>query len=131
MFVSTATKHLRKQTAKQTDTRVKLMNEVLAGMKVIKSYTWEDAFRDVIAHVRATEVNYLRKSNYIKGSTLSFYFVSSAITMLVTFVPYRAHGHLLTAYNVFTCYAYFNAMRRNMALFIALGIHSLVEVGLY
>ena len=47
MLVSQATSHLRTQTARQTDRRVKLMHEVLAGMKVIKSYTWEQAFQTV------------------------------------------------------------------------------------
>ena len=82
----------------------------------------------VIAAVRHQEIGYLRKNNYIKGSTLSFYFVASSITMLTTFVTYQQSDHVLTAYSVFTCYAYFNAMRRNIALFLALGIHTLVEL---
>ena len=36
-----------------TDERVKIMNEVIAGMKVIKLYTWEDSFSDLIGKIRA------------------------------------------------------------------------------
>ena len=55
MVVSRATSHLRTQTAQQTDTRVKLMSEVLSGMKVIKSYTWEQAFQTVWLNVMVVD----------------------------------------------------------------------------
>ena len=35
-----------------TDKRVKVMNEVLSGIRVIKMYAWEYAFRDLVATIR-------------------------------------------------------------------------------
>ena len=35
-----------------TDWRVKVMNEVIAGMKAIKVYAWEHAFRSLITRIR-------------------------------------------------------------------------------
>ena len=43
--------HLRKQMLVQTDQRVKLMNQLLAGIRVLKLYAWEAAQE---AMVRAT-----------------------------------------------------------------------------
>ena len=37
------------QTSKQTDIRVKLVNEILSGIKVIKMYAWEAAFKKRLA----------------------------------------------------------------------------------
>lgn len=34
------------------DERVKVMNEVIAGMRVIKMYTWEDSFSKWIRQIR-------------------------------------------------------------------------------
>ena len=34
----------RRQTAKWVDDRVKIMNEIISGMRVIKMYTWEESF---------------------------------------------------------------------------------------
>ena len=35
-----------------TDERVKVMNEVISGMKVIKLYTWEDSFSELVGKIR-------------------------------------------------------------------------------
>ena len=38
---------------KFTDERVKVMNEVISGMKVIKLYTWEDSFAELVGKIRS------------------------------------------------------------------------------
>ena len=38
--------------ARLTDRRVKIMNEVISGIRVIKMYTWEYAFTHVISNIR-------------------------------------------------------------------------------
>ena len=43
-----------------TDERVKVMNEVISGMKVIKLYTWEDSFADLIGKIRAYVLSLIR-----------------------------------------------------------------------
>ena len=43
---------LRFASAKRTDERVKVMNEIIAGIKVIKMYGWEYAFKKVISRIR-------------------------------------------------------------------------------
>ena len=42
----------RLKAAKITDKRVKVMNEVIIGIRVIKMYAWEYAFSDVVATIR-------------------------------------------------------------------------------
>ena len=34
------------------DRRVKVMNEIISGIRVIKMYAWEYAFRDIVATIR-------------------------------------------------------------------------------
>lgn len=42
--------HLRKEMLKQTDQRVKLMNQMLTGIRVIKLYAWEAAQEALVSH---------------------------------------------------------------------------------
>ena len=42
----------RFKSARLTDQRVKVMNEVITGIRVIKIYAWELAFKRVVANLR-------------------------------------------------------------------------------
>ena len=50
---------LRVETMKWTDKRVKLLQEVLGGMKVIKFFAWEAPFLEKISSYRQREVRYV------------------------------------------------------------------------
>jgi len=43
---------VRRGTASYTDQRIRLMNEIVTGMKVIKMYSWEKSFAEMIADIR-------------------------------------------------------------------------------
>lgn len=47
------------------DSRIKLMNEILNGIKVLKLYAWENSFRDKVLAIRQKELNVLRKMAYL------------------------------------------------------------------
>lgn len=59
---------------KDKDSRIKLMNEVLNGIKVLKLYAWELAFKDKVSKIRESELKVLRKSAYL-GAMSTFTWV--------------------------------------------------------
>lgn len=50
---------------KDTDARVKLMNEVMNGIRIIKYYAWENAFIKKIRSIRKSELYIVAKMGYI------------------------------------------------------------------
>ena len=52
LFNSSLSLSLRFKAALLTDKRVKVMNEVITGIRVIKMYAWEYAFKDLVAGIR-------------------------------------------------------------------------------
>lgn len=49
------------------DERIRLLSEVLNGIKVLKMYAWELSYRDKVQRIRDTEVQVLRKSAYLSA----------------------------------------------------------------
>jgi ATP-binding cassette, subfamily C (CFTR/MRP), member 1 len=70
---------------KHTDTRIKMMNEVLAGMKVLKLYGWELSFKQIIGKIRALELKSLKKASVLSIITS---FSWSCVPILVTGVSF-------------------------------------------
>lgn len=49
------------------DARIKTMNEVLNGIKVIKLYSWENHFIDAVLGIRNLELKVLRFSAFLSA----------------------------------------------------------------
>jgi ATP-binding cassette subfamily C (CFTR/MRP) protein 1 len=48
--------YLQTKQLKAKDKRIKLMNEILAGMKVLKLYAWEIPFMKRLGDIRGKEI---------------------------------------------------------------------------
>lgn len=46
----------RLKSAKLTDKRINIMNEVITGIRVIKMYAWEYAFKKVVSAIRRYKI---------------------------------------------------------------------------
>lgn len=42
----------RFRNAKKTDSRIRIMNEIIQGIQIIKMYAWERAFAKVVDQIR-------------------------------------------------------------------------------
>ncbi|XP_069939628.1 multidrug resistance-associated protein 1 isoform X5 [Cherax quadricarinatus] len=67
--IANKTKQLQLSQMKNKDHRVKLMNEILNGIKVLKLYAWEPSFEEQVLDVRAKEIKVLKKAAYLSAGT--------------------------------------------------------------
>lgn len=63
-YASNLCKKIQVKKLKHTDSRVKTINEMLNGIKVIKLYAWEIPFKKLIEKCRISELSYLRHIGY-------------------------------------------------------------------
>eukprot|EP01038_Epipyxis_sp_PR26KG_P009307 gene9307-12539_t len=118
---------IRKSKVLETDKRVKLMNEVLAGIRVIKFYAWEVPFMEKINEIRKAEVNYLRKIAYIVAIGFSLFFYATPIILpIIIFFTFVKLGNELDAATAFTTIALFNMLQMPFA-FLPMGLVSYAQ----
>uniref|UniRef100_A0A674K4E7 Multidrug resistance-associated protein 1 n=1 Tax=Terrapene triunguis TaxID=2587831 RepID=A0A674K4E7_9SAUR len=92
---------------KSKDNRIKLMNEILNGIKVLKLYAWELAFKEKVLGIRQEELKVLKKSAYLAAvSTFTWVALSTfAVYVLVD------KNNVLDAQKAFVSLALFNILR--------------------
>ncbi|XP_067115329.1 ATP-binding cassette sub-family C member 10 isoform X1 [Osmerus mordax] len=94
-----------KQMLRHKDSRVKLMTEVLFGIRVIKFYNWEAHFAEKIAECRRLELSHLKAIKYLDAVCVYTWAALPVVISILTFVTYVLLGHELTAAKVFTTLA--------------------------
>ena len=67
--IANKAKNLQIKQMKNKDERVKLMNEVLNGIKVLKLYAWEPSFEQQVLKIRDKEVKVLKQAAYLNAGT--------------------------------------------------------------
>nr|XP_036860111.1 multidrug resistance-associated protein 7 isoform X3 [Manis javanica] len=87
------------------DARVKLMTELLSGVRVIKFFGWEQALEARVEACRARELERLRVIKYLDAACVYLWAALPVVISIVIFITYVLMGHQLTATKVFTALA--------------------------
>uniref|UniRef100_A0A3B4GQL7 Multidrug resistance-associated protein 4-like n=1 Tax=Pundamilia nyererei TaxID=303518 RepID=A0A3B4GQL7_9CICH len=117
----------RSKTAVLTDNRIRIMNEVVSGIRIIKMYAWEKPFSALVTEVRRKEIHQILKSSYLRGLNMASFFASSKITVFVTFTVYALLGNTITASSVFVTASLYGTIKLTVTLFFPLAIEKLSE----
>lgn len=126
-YLGKRTSVLRLKTALRTDERVRLMNEILSGIQVIKMYTWEKPFADLVAKARQREIKQIRATSYIRGVLTSFIMFTTRICLFCSILAYVLTYNVITAKQVFVVTSFYNILRQTMTVFFPQGIAQVAE----
>ncbi|XP_025834708.1 probable multidrug resistance-associated protein lethal(2)03659 isoform X5 [Agrilus planipennis] len=130
-YLGKQTSVLRLKIALRTDERVRLMNEIIQGIQVIKMYTWEKPFAKLVALSRRYEIKAIRATSYIRGIALSFIMFSTRISIFASILAYvllqTGFAETINAEQVFVLTAFYNILRPSMTVFFPQGIAQVAE----
>ncbi|XP_054637104.1 multidrug resistance-associated protein 4 isoform X2 [Dunckerocampus dactyliophorus] len=117
----------RSKTAILTDSRIRTMNEVVSGIRIIKMYAWEKPFAALVSDVRRKEISQIMMSSYLRGLNMASFFCASKIIVFITFTLYVLLGNTITASRVFVTVSLYTAVRLTVSLFFPNAIEKLFE----
>ncbi|XP_011494146.1 PREDICTED: multidrug resistance-associated protein 4-like [Ceratosolen solmsi marchali] len=117
----------RLQTAIKTDERVRLMDEIISGVQVIKMYAWEKPFCALIELARRLELKGVTKSSYIRGIYMTFNIFTTRMALYCTLVAMLLSGDRLSADTVFVFSAYFAILAHTMSGMFVRGVAEIAE----
>jgi ABC-type multidrug transport system fused ATPase/permease subunit len=117
---------LREENLQATDKRVKLTNELLQGIRAIKSYNWEAPFATQLAAIREAELHGLKSAANMRSLLVSTLSTAPSIVAVCTLATYALLGNELSPTKVFTSLALFNQLRFPL-IFYPMLLNSLAE----
>uniref|UniRef100_A0A8C6UTT8 Multidrug resistance-associated protein 1 n=1 Tax=Neogobius melanostomus TaxID=47308 RepID=A0A8C6UTT8_9GOBI len=127
-FIAMKTKTYQVAQMKSKDGRIKLMNEMLNGIKVLKLYAWELAFQDKVSEIRQSELRVLKKAAYLGAMSTFTWICAPFLVALSTFAVYVLvdERNILDAQKAFVSLALFNILRFPLNM-LPMVISSLVQ----
>ena len=119
---------LRRKVLKFSDLRVKMMNEILNGIRIIKFNAWEKPFGKEVGKLRDAEMKALTKLAYVSAVGFSLILLSAPILQpILVFATYvNISDKPLDAATAFTTVALFNIMRFPFA-FLPMGLLQYIQ----
>ncbi|XP_015517778.1 probable multidrug resistance-associated protein lethal(2)03659 isoform X1 [Neodiprion pinetum] len=117
----------RLRIALRTDERIRLMNEIINGIQVIKMYTWEKPFSYLVEIARRKEVNAIKKNSIVLGISSSFDMYTPRLCVFVTILAYVLSGNKITTEQVFMMTAFYNVLRTAMTIAFPISMTQIAE----
>uniref|UniRef100_A0AAR2KFH3 ATP-binding cassette, sub-family C (CFTR/MRP), member 2 n=1 Tax=Pygocentrus nattereri TaxID=42514 RepID=A0AAR2KFH3_PYGNA len=111
------------------DKRMKILNEILSGIKILKLYAWEPSFEAQIQGFREQELQVMRKSAYLSSIPTFIFFCAPTFVSLATFAVFVSvsPNNVLDAEKTFTSISLFNILRAPLGM-LPLLISAMVQM---
>ncbi|XP_075279640.1 ATP-binding cassette sub-family C member 2 [Opisthocomus hoazin] len=121
-------KTIQVKNMKNKDERMKIMSEILNGIKILKFFAWEPSFEKRVNEIRAHELKDLLNFSYLQSISIFVFTCAPFLVSLASFAVYVLvdENNILDAQKAFTAISLFNVLRFPMAM-LPLVISSLVQ----
>ncbi|KAG1682648.1 Multidrug resistance-associated protein 4 [Nymphon striatum] len=131
VFIAKKLFKIRKKLMKATDIRIKLINEIIGAIKLIKLYGWEDSFFQQLYVRRRDECNYLIKSTLCKGLIRIIYLNVIKIVILITILATMIFSntiYLLSAHNLYLVIIILYSVKYGLGKYFSIGLSGLAQL---
>lgn len=123
---------MRKGANQYTDRRVGFMREILQSMKMIKFYSWEDAYEKNVTEQRNKEVSIIFKMQTIRNFLMAFSTTLPVLTSMVAFLVLYGISSNRSPADIFSSISLFGALSQQVLMLpmaLATGADAMIGVG--
>ncbi|KAG5874921.1 hypothetical protein JTB14_023947 [Gonioctena quinquepunctata] len=117
----------RSQTAAKTDERVRLMDEIIGGIQVIKMYAWEKPFAKIIEAARKAELDIILKGCYLNAPFMILNLMTTKLALFITLLCMALTGQEITVAKGFVLATYLNTISVAVVALFARCVSSIAE----
>ncbi|XP_066179868.1 ATP-binding cassette sub-family C member 2 isoform X2 [Sylvia atricapilla] len=127
-FLIAKSKTIQERNMKNKDERMKIMTEVLNGIKILKLFAWEPSFEKRVNGIRGQELKDLLSFSYLQSVSVFVFTCSPFLVSLASFAVYVLvdENNILDAQKAFTAISLFNVLRFPMST-LPMVLSSLVQ----
>ncbi|XP_072247113.1 ATP-binding cassette sub-family C member 2 isoform X2 [Leuresthes tenuis] len=117
-LLATKARNFQVENMKHKDKRMKTMNEMLNGIKILKLFAWEPSFQAQVEGIRDQELTVMKKFAYLTSVSTFIFTCAPALVSLTSFAVFVSMSpeNVLTAEKAFTSISLFNILRFPLAM---------------
>ncbi|XP_044260155.1 probable multidrug resistance-associated protein lethal(2)03659 isoform X2 [Tribolium madens] len=101
LLITRKLSQVKQKLAPQTDQRIRLFNDIIRGIQIIKMCTWEESFSKYITDVRKSETDKLTTANHLRFLCAVFKVYVSKISVFLCILASIVNNMPLTPQNVY------------------------------
>lgn len=118
-FVAAKMKYFHMKQMKKKDQRVKIMNEILSGIKVLKLYAWEPSFEKSVQTIREKELQIIKHGAITSALVFLIWNIAPVLVTVISFASFMFidENNKITPNIVFVSLSLFNILRAPMTMF--------------
>ncbi|XP_072760244.1 probable multidrug resistance-associated protein lethal(2)03659 isoform X3 [Anoplolepis gracilipes] len=115
------------KSAERSDERLRLMNQIITGLQVIKMYVWEISFYKLVEKARKREMSVIKKYSILRQFALTLDCYVPRVCLFITILAYVLLGNYINAEKVYLITAYYNVLRNSMIFGFSMGLQQMVQ----
>ncbi|XP_052516754.1 ATP-binding cassette sub-family C member 2 [Budorcas taxicolor] len=116
--LATRNRAIQVKNMKNKDSRLKIMNEILSGIKILKYFAWEPSFQNQVHKLRKKELRNLLRFGQLQSAIMFLLYLTPVLVSVITFSVYVLvdSSNVLDAQKAFTSITLFNILRFPMSM---------------
>ena len=119
--------HFRYNTSITADKRIRLMDQIIRGIRVIKFYVWEIPFVRYVSRIRRKEIFYANIAGILQSTTYSMFTTSIYIALFITYTVSIALKQPISSQNLALAFVTYNSIRLNSVLLLGSAVFAYRE----